>query len=54
MTIIIDTPERITHSFGIADELTGTHGLVTCETVPALMALDGDEYHGSTDLSDYH
>ena len=54
MTIIIDTPERITHSFGIVDELTGTHGLVTCETVPALMALDGGEHHGSTDLSDYH
>ena len=51
-TIIIDTPEEITRSFEIVDELTGTHGLVTSETVPALLALDGGERHGSTNLAD--
>jgi len=54
LTIIIDTPERIGRSFGIVDELTGTHGLVTCETVPALLALDDGERHGSIDLADFH
>ena len=54
LTIIIDTPERIARSFEIVDELTGTHGLVTCETVPALMALDGGERHGSIDVADFH
>jgi len=54
LTIIIDTPERISRSFGIVDELTGTHGLVTCETVPALMALDDGERHGSIDVADFH
>ena len=54
LTIIIGTPERIRRSFGIVDELTGTHGLVTCETVPALLALDDGERHGSIDLADLH
>jgi len=54
VTIIIDTPERIGRSFGIVDELTGMHGLVTCETVPALMALDDGVRHGSIDLADFH
>ena len=51
-TIIIDTPEGITRSFEIVDELTGTHGLVTSETVPAALALDGGGHRGSTELAD--
>lgn len=35
-TIIIDTPESITRNFGIVDELTSRHGLVTSETVPSV------------------
>ena len=53
-TIIIDTPQGIARSFEIVDELTGAHGLVTCETVPALMALDDGVRHGSIDLADFH
>jgi PII-like signaling protein len=52
LTIIIDTPERISRSFGIVDELTGTHGLVTCETVPALIALSADGRDGRAELAD--
>jgi len=52
-TIIIDTPQGIAHSFKIVDELTGTHGLVTCETVPALIALSADGRHGTSELADH-
>ena len=51
MTILVDTPERIAHSFGIVDAVTGRHGLVTCETVPALLAVDGGASHGSLALA---
>jgi hypothetical protein len=52
-TIIVDTPHGIARSFEIVDELTGTHGLVTCETVPALMTLGDDGRHGTTELADH-
>ncbi len=39
LTIAIDTPERTARSFEIIDELTGEHGLVTSEMVPALSAI---------------
>jgi len=52
-TIIVDTPHGIARSFEIVDELTGTHGLVTCETVPALIALGADGRHGTTELADH-
>jgi PII-like signaling protein len=51
-TIIVDTPRGIARSFEIVDELTGTHGLVTCETVPALIALSADGRDGRTELAD--
>jgi len=51
-TIIVDTPQGIARSFEIVDELTGTHGLVTCETVPALIALGADGRHGTSELAD--
>ncbi len=50
-TIIVDSPERIAASFDIVDELTAEHGLVTCELVPALVAVDGAERIGDTRLA---
>jgi len=38
ITIVIDAPERISTAFTIIDELTGTRGLVTSETVTAVRA----------------
>jgi len=51
LTIIIDSPERIAESFKIVDELTGEHGLVTSEMVPALTALTGERRHGGLRLA---
>jgi len=53
MTVIIDTPSRVAAAFDIVDTLTAGRGLVICETVPALLAVDGDSRHGTTDLVDY-
>ena len=52
-TIIVDTPERIAHSFDVVDELTGRHGLVTSEMVPAALLIDGAQRLGGTRLADY-
>ena len=52
MTVIVDTPTRIARSFQIAADLTGSHGLITCETVPALLAIDGADRRGGLDLAD--
>ena len=41
VTIVIDTPERIQTAFDIIDDLTAEHGLVTCETVPAIRPVGG-------------
>ena len=34
-------------------ELTAEHGLVTCELVPALVSIDGDQRVGGTALARY-
>lgn len=52
-TIVVDTPEVIAGCFDLIDEVTGSHGLVTCEMVPALLMLDGGQRRGATDLADY-
>jgi PII-like signaling protein len=39
VTEVIDTPERIGTLFGIVDELTSEHGLVTSEVVPSCTPL---------------
>lgn len=52
-TIVVDTPERIAASFDIIDELTGEHGLVTSELVPAAVTVDGAAMLGSTSLARY-
>lgn len=53
MTVIIDSPDGIARSFELVNELTGKHGLVTCETVPASMALRDGVGRGSLELADY-
>ena len=35
LTVVVDAPERIASSFAVVDELTGAHGVVTSELVPA-------------------
>ncbi|WP_167104689.1 DUF190 domain-containing protein [Mycobacterium sp. DL592] len=52
-TIVVDTPEVIAGCFDLINEVTGSHGLVTSEMVPALLMLDGDRRSGATDLADY-
>lgn len=46
VTIVIDTPERISAAFDIVDELTSERGLVTSETIPALRATSGQHQQG--------
>jgi PII-like signaling protein len=43
LTIVIDPPERIQTAFDIIDDLTAEHGLVTCETVPAIRPVGGGQ-----------
>lgn len=38
-TVIVDTPDNIRRSFDIVDELTEEHGLVSCQSVPAIAVL---------------
>jgi PII-like signaling protein len=43
LTVVIDAPDRVAASFAVVDELTGGHGAVTSEMVPALAGgADGD------------
>lgn len=44
LTVVIDSPERIAASFAVVDELTGRHGVVSSEMVPA--AVGGDDGDG--------
>ena len=53
-TIVIDTPERIAASFDIIDQVTGQHGLVTSELVPALVAIEGRDRVGGTRLAHFN
>jgi PII-like signaling protein len=52
-TIIVETPERIASCFDIVDELTGEHGLVTSELVPAAVSIDDGRRVGDTALALY-
>lgn len=49
-TVIIDTAENIAASFDIVDELTDRDGLVTCEALPAMLALHDGQSAGSLRL----
>ena len=53
-TIVVDTPARIAASFDFVDQVTGRHGLVTSELVPALVSVDDGERVGSTRLASYN
>lgn len=52
MTVVVGTPASIAHSYRIVDEVTGPVGIVTCETVPALLGIGDGRRTGSTDLAD--
>jgi PII-like signaling protein len=39
LTVVIDSPERIAASFDLVAEITGEHGVVSSEMVPALAAV---------------
>ncbi|BBX48796.1 DUF190 domain-containing protein [Mycobacterium cookii] len=51
VTIIVDTPEWIARSFDIVDELTGEHGLVTSEMVPAVVTISDQDRDGDGSLA---
>lgn len=51
-TVIVDAPARIAACFDVVDALTGAHGLVTSEVVPALVSIDGGVVVGDTALAD--
>jgi hypothetical protein len=52
VTIIVDTPERITRSFETVDELTDELGLVRSEMVPAVASLcEGQRLRGGLRLA---
>jgi PII-like signaling protein len=53
-TIVVDTPERIAASFDVIDQLTGRHGLVTSELVPALVSVDDGAWIGGTRLAHFN
>src|SRR5690606_4739861 len=38
-TMVLDSPQRIAALFDLIDELTGAHGLLTCEVVPAMVTV---------------
>lgn len=50
-TVIVDSPARIAACFDLIDPLTGVHGLVTSEVVPALVSIDGGVRKGDTVLA---
>ncbi|HKP42084.1 DUF190 domain-containing protein [Mycobacterium sp.] len=51
ITIVVETPERIQASFDIIDELTGEHGLITSELVPATVSIDDGRMVGGTAMA---
>ena len=53
VTVAIDTPERTARSFAIIDGLTGEHGLVTSEMVPAMSAISAEERRGGLQLAEH-
>lgn len=49
-TVVVDTPARIAASFDLIDALTGVHGLVTSEVVPAQVSIDNGVRRGDLTL----
>ncbi len=52
-TIVVDTPERIQHTFDIVDDVTDRRGMVTSEFVPAMVSIHDESHPGTTNLADY-
>lgn len=52
VTVLVDTPERTRGWLGVVDEVTGAHGLVTSEIVPALLAVGPGIERGGLELAD--
>lgn len=50
-TVVVDSPARIAACYDLIDELTGVHGLITSEVVPAMVSIDGDVIKGSATLA---
>ncbi|MGK2868926.1 MAG: DUF190 domain-containing protein [Mycobacterium sp.] len=50
-TVVVDSPARIAASFDLIDALTGVHGLVTSEVVPALVSIDSGVTRGDLTLA---
>lgn len=51
LTIVVDSPDRIARSFEAVAEITDSAALVTCETVPALGAIDEGVVRGGLRLA---
>ncbi|MDI3313282.1 MAG: DUF190 domain-containing protein [Mycobacterium sp.] len=47
VTIIVDTPASIARSFKVVNELTASHGVVTCEMVPAALSIHAPGRRGN-------
>lgn len=45
-TVLVDTASTVAANYGIVDAVTAEHGVVTCELVPALVAVNGDQRRG--------
>lgn len=54
VTIVVDTPERISTAFEVIDEMTTESGLVTSETIPAMRATTGERGRGGLRLATHH
>ena len=54
VTVVVDSPARTAQAFGIIDDLTRAHGLVTSETIPALQASTGGRRRGGLRLATHH
>lgn len=52
VTIVVDRPAVIAEVFGVVNELTTAHGVVTSEIVPALRAVSGEQRRGGLRLAD--
>lgn len=42
VTVLVDVPQRIAAAFAVIDELTGEHGLVTCENVTIMAPVESE------------
>ena len=54
VTVVIDSPQRISLAFTVIDEFTPERGLVTSETIPAMRASSGERHRGGTRLATHH